>query len=506
MQNKLGNVYLVGAGPGDPRLLTLRGADCLARADVVLYDYLASADLLRHTRRQALRICLGRHGAGRLMTQADVNRLLVEHALAGKTVVRLKGGDPSIFGRLSEEAAALTAAGVPFEVVPGITTAVAAGAYAGITLTDRDHASCAAFVTGRERAGKDDADALDYMALARFPGTLVFYMGVTTAPEWSQALLANGKPAETPVAIVRHCSLPTQQTWTCRLDEVAERLAPGVVRPPVVVIVGDVVQEQGLTEWFTARPLFGQTVLVTRPAHQSDAMAERLLELGAGVLYQPAIEIGPPADWAPVDRVIEDLAQFDWLVFSSRNGVEHFLNRVRALGNDWRRFVGVKLAAIGSATAAALAERDLAVDVHPDEYRAEALAEALAPIAKGKRFLLLRASRGREVLAESLATAGGTVQQVVVYESCDVTTADDETIDAMAAGRIEWVTATSSSIARALVNLFGASLSKTKLVAISPLTGGVLTDLGYPPAAVAEDFTGDGVIEAIVRACDASET
>ncbi len=439
------------------------------------------------------------------MSQADVNRQMVDHAAAGESVVRLKGGDPGIFGRLAEESAALRAAEIPFEVVPGITTAVAAGTYAGITLTDRDQASCVAFVTGREQAGKDDADALDYTSLAAFPGTLVFYMGVTTAPAWSQALLEAGKPADTPVAIVRHCSLTTQQTWTCRLDEVAGKLAPGVVRPPVVVIVGQVVEQPNLRQWFVDRPLFGQTVLITRPVHQVGVMAERLMELGAGVLYQPAVEIGPPANWAPVDDAIVRLDQFDWLVFSSRNGVEYFLNRLRHSGRDWRQLAGVKLAAIGSATAVALAERDLAVDLHPEEYRAEALAAVLAPMASGQRFLLLRASRGREVLADALFEADGQVEQVTVYHSRDITTPDQAIVDAMTEGRIQWVTATSSSTARSLVHMFGVALAKTKLVAISPLTGGVLTDLGYPPDAVAEEYTSDGVVDAILRCCAAAD-
>lgn len=497
MSDACGEVYFVGAGPGDPGLLTLRGQQCLRRADVVLYDYLASPNLLRHAPPSAERVCLGRHGTGRIMSQADVNRLMVEHAKQGRAVVRLKGGDPSIFGRLAEEAAALREAGIPFEVVPGVTTAVAAGTYAGVTLTDREQASCVAFVTGREQAEKG-SQALDFASLAVFPGTLVFYMGVTTAPVWSKALITHGKPADTPVAIIRHCSLPSQQTWSCRLDEVAQRLAPGKVRPPVVVIVGDVALEPSLASWFADRPLFGQTVLVTRPTNQADAMAERLHELGAEVLYQPAIEIGPPSDWAPVDRAIEKLDEFDWLVLSSRNGVEYFLNRLRQSGRDWRALGGVKLAAIGPATAAALAERDLDVDVHPNEYRAEALAAELAPQAHGKRMLLLRASRGREVLSELLTGADAQVEQVIVYSSTDVAKPDDAVMQAINSGHIDWVTATSSSAARSLAHLFGDALAKTKLVAISPLTGEVLTELGYPPAAVAEEFTGDGVIEAIL--------
>ncbi|MDA8746234.1 uroporphyrinogen-III C-methyltransferase [Rubripirellula amarantea] len=509
MSNR-GIVYLVGAGPGDPGLLTLRGAECLAKADVVLYDYLASPQLLRHAPAWAELVCLGRHGSrrhggGRLMSQDEVNALLVGHASDGKTVVRLKGGDPGVFGRLAEEAAALTIAGIAFEVVPGITTATAAGTYAGITVTDREHASCVAFVTGREQAGKERGDSLDYAALARFPGTLVFYMGVTTAPEWSQALMAGGKPRDTPVAIVRHCSLASQQTWICRLDEVAERLAPRAVRPPVVVIVGQVAQQPSLTEWFANRPLFGQSVLVTRPEHQADTMGHQLVELGAELLTQPAIAIAPPADWAAVDRTIERIctegpAEFDWLVFSSRNGVEYFLNRLRELGHDWRVLAGVRLAAIGRATSEALAERDLVVDCQPAEYRAEALAAELAPRAAGQGFLLLRASRGREVLADSLQAAGGRVEQVVVYESRDVAVANADIADRLAEGTIDWVTVTSSAIARSLAQVFGKSLATAKLAAISPLTGEVLTELGYPPATVATEYTSEGVVAAILAA------
>lgn len=495
-----GMVYLVGAGPGDPRMLTVRGAECLGRADVVLYDYLASPQLLRYAPDHAELVCLGRHGAGRLMTQDEVNARMVEHALSGQTVVRLKGGDPGIFGRLAEEAAALTAAGVLFEVVPGITSAVAAGTYAGITLTDRDHASCVAFVTGREQDGKCQASSLDYAALAKFPGTLVFYMGVTTAGEWSKSLIAGGKPCNTPVVAVRHCSLASQEVWSCKLDEVDEVLAPGKVRPPVLVIVGEVAAHETLASWFAARPLFGKTILVTRPEHQADAMGHELSELGANVLMQPAIDIAPPKEWRMVDEAIHRLERYDWLVFSSRNGVDYFLDRVREQGKDWRALAKTKIAAIGSATSEALAARDLNVDLEPDEYRAEALADILAPHAIGKRFLLVRASRGREVLADSLRDSGAFVEQVIAYRSTDVTEADDDLRTQLSAGEVDWVTVTSSAIARALVHLFGEDLKKAKLAAISPLTASVLDELGYPALAVAKEFTSQGVIEAILEA------
>jgi uroporphyrinogen III methyltransferase/synthase len=494
----LGTVYLVGAGPGDPGLLTLRGAQCLANADVVLYDYLASPELLGHTRPDAELVCLGHHGHGRLLTQSEINERMLRAARAGQTVVRLKGGDPAIFARLTEELAVLEDAGVPYEIVPGVTAAAAASSYAGIPLTDRDEASCVAFVTGQERGDKRNEDSLDYAALAQFPGTLVFYMGLTSAPLWSRELVAHGKSGYTPVAIVRRATFADQQTIFTTLGKLDEHLGPGKLRPPAVVIVGAVARARSVENWFTSRPLFGRTVLVTRPAHQADAMVTKLRDLGADVLYQPAIEITEPHDWSPVDAVIKQLNSYDWLVFSSSNGVEFFFRRLAQLGHDLRAIGGRKLAAIGPATVDALAAYHLQADVCPDSYRAEALAEVLEPVANGKRFYLARASRGREVLAEMLTAAGGIVTQAVVYESRDVPEPNPDVLEALNAGRINWTTVTSSAIARSLVGMFGDALGRTKLVAISPLTAEVLAELGHPAAAVAETYTGDGILNALL--------
>jgi uroporphyrinogen III methyltransferase/synthase len=493
-----GKVYLVGAGPGDPGLLTLRGAECIREADVILFDYLASPQLLVDARADAERICLGRHGRGRLMSQSEINAAMIRHAQSGRSVVRLKGGDPTIFARLAEELAALESAGVPYEIVPGVTAAQAASSYAGIPLTQRDDASCVAFVTGQESA--DKSPRLDYAALADFPGTLVFYMGVTTAPAWSRLLLDHGKQPETPVAIVRRCSLSEQETLFTSLGEVGDIVRRRKLRPPAVIIVGEVARARDTANWFTTRPLFGRTVLVTRPEHQSHDLSHRLRGLGANVLYQPAIEIGPPRDWSIVDGVVERLAEFDWLVFSSANGVKYFFDRLTELGHDARRLGQAKLAAIGPATVAALAERNLRADVRPETYRAEALAAALASQVRGKRIFLARASRGREELAESLINAGAHVEQAVVYESRDVAAPCDAVIEALAAGQIDWITVTSSAIARSVVRLFGEHLSRTRLTAISPLTADTLGQLGHPAAAVAEVYTADGVANAIVLA------
>lgn len=500
MTNPRGKVYLVGAGPGDPGLLTLRGAECLRMADVVIYDYLANSELLSLARPDAERVCLGRHGSGhgRLMSQAEANAAMMRYAIEGRTVVRLKGGDPAIFARLAEELAALDEVGVSYEIVPGVTAAQAASSHAGIPLTQRDEASCVAFVTGQEMHDKTATDPLDYAALANFPGTLVFYMGITTAGTWSRALLEHGKRSDTPVAIVRRCSLPDQQSYFTTLGELTEFVQARNLRPPAVVIVGDVAAKRDATNWFTSRPLFGRTVLVTRPVNQADDLAARLRNLGANVLLQPAIEIGPPQDWKPVDAAIERLPEFDWLVFSSRNGVEYFMRRLHANGHDARRLSHIKLAAIGPGTADALSDFHLNADLQPVEYRAESLAEALAPHARGKKFLLARASRGREVLPESLATAAATVEQVVVYESRDIAAPSEEVAKAMADGRIDFTTVTSSAIASSLVHLFTSDLYKTRLVAISPVTADTLKSLGFSPAVVADTYTEDGLLAAIL--------
>lgn len=492
-----GRVYLVGAGPGDPGLITLRGVECLRRADLVLYDYLVNPRILEHVRPGAQAECLGRHGRDRIVPQAEINERLVREARSGKTVVRLKGGDPAVFARLAEEIDALGNAGIEFEVVPGITAALAAGSYAGIPLTHRETASAVALVTGQEQPGKEEA-SLDYGALARFPGTLVFYMGVTSAERWTAALTAAGKSADTPAVIIRRCSWPDQLTLPTTLGQVAHEIAARHLRPPVLVVVGDVAATQPAVSWFTRRPLFGRRVLVTRPVEQSEALRDRLEELGAQVLVQPAIEIVPPADWAAVDAALARLHQYDWLVFSSANGVRFLLDRLCSK-RDLRQTGAVRLAAIGPGTADALAGYRLRADLVPAEYRAESLAEALAPQARGRRFLLARASRGREVLAEQLRAAGGQVDQVVVYQSHDVAAADPDVAAALAKGGIDWVTVTSSAIARSLVKLFGAELRRARLASISPVTSATLSELGHEPAVEAARYTVGGLVESILK-------
>lgn len=495
-----GMVYLVGAGPGHPALITLRGAEVLARADVILYDYLVAPQVLDHARPDAERVCLGRHGQTRVWSQAEINEQLVASAQAGKTVVRLKGGDPTIFARGAEETGVLAANGIPFEVVPGVTAAVACGSHAGVPLTHWEFASAVAFVTGQQRTAKPAAP-LDYGALAQFPGTLVLYMGVTTAPEWTSALIRGGKSPNTPAMIVRRCSLPDQRIIRCTLAHIPDHLhSGGAIRPPVIVIVGNIVDLAPEDWWFFRRPLLGVSAMVTRAAGQAATLSSMLAELGADVVVQPAIQIVDPSDWGRVDEALERMEEYNWLVFSSSNGVRYFLERLKRIGRDLRALRDLRLAAIGPGTAEELASYHLRADIVPEEFRAESLADSLEPAAaRGERFLLARASRGREVLAQRLEAAGGRVDQVVVYKSIDVTQPDAEIAQRLANGGIDWVTVTSSAIARSLVNMFGDALRHSRLVSISPVTSDVLSELGFSPDAEARPYTMRGVTDAIVR-------
>jgi uroporphyrinogen III methyltransferase/synthase len=495
----LGKVYLAGAGPGDPGLLAVRVAECLREADLVLYDYLVNPTVLEHAPAEAQRVCLGHHGTGRHVSQEEINSRMIDAAGQGKTVVRLKAGDPCVFGCLAEEVAALRAAGIPLEIVPGVTAGLAVAGYAEIPVTHGQSASAVALVTGHQRRGKAQPP-LDYGALAAFPGTLVFYMGVTSVAEWSAALMAGGRRPDTPVAIVRRCTWADQETIRSTLSGVAETVAAGKIRPPAIFVVGAVVDLAPATSWFAARPLFGVRVLVTRPSEQVHELRDRLAALGAEVLAQPGIEIGPPPDWTAVDAALDRLDRYDWLVFSSGNGVRYLLDRLLALGGDLRRLGRLRLAAIGPGTAAELAAYHLKADLVPAEYRAEALADSLLAQSSGGRFLLARADRGRQVLPERLIAAGAAVDEVAVYSTVEATEADAEVLAALEAGRLDWVTVTSSAIARSLAALFGRALGRSRLASISPVTSAVLRGLGYQPAAEASEYTMAGLVATIVAA------
>ncbi len=500
----IGKVYLVGGGPGDPGLLTLKGAECLRRADLILYDGLVNPMLLRHGHAAVERTCRAEGPLGRLLPQDEINRRLIAAAKEGKTVVRLKGGDPFIFGRGSEEAAALAAEGIPFEVVPGITAATAAAVYTGISLTHRDHASAVAFITGHEDPTKP-ATALDYNSLAHFPGTLVFYMGLHRLEAITSALIAAGKPADTPTCVVCRATQPLQRSVTGTLNDITSLAKSAGLQPPSLVIIGDCVKVREQASWFEDRPLFGQVIGITRPEEQADDAAQQAYELGALPVMLPTIEITPPDDWSEVDALLPRLRSFDWIVFTSANGVRGLLSRLWQTGSDVRSLGQAKLACIGPATAAVLEEFSLRADLIPNEYRAEALAAALKPHIANRRVLWARASRGREVLTTELTAAGATLEQVVVYQNRDLTELPRSELDRLERGDLHWIGLSSPSIARSFARLLTPTARqhlgvKTRLASISPVTTAAAQAVGLPIAAEATEFTWPGLFRAMIAA------
>lgn len=503
-KDNVGIVYLVGAGPGDPGLLTLKGRECLAKADVVLYDGLVNPLLLRHTEAHAERTCRTMDESGRVLKQEEINARLIAAARAGKTVVRLKGGDPFIFGRGSEEAAALAEAGIPFEVVPGITAAVAAGEYAGISLTHREHASAVAFITGHEDPNKPGS-TVDYQNLAGFAGTLVFYMGLHRLPAIVEALLAAGKSGQTPACVISRATTPQQRALSAPLEQLPQAVSDAGLHAPSLIIVGTCVLQREQISWFEHRPLFGKRIAITRPLHQADGAIRQSLDLGAQPVLLPTIEILPPENWSLVDRAASRLGEFDWLIFTSANGVESFLNRLWSLGRDGRSLGHLKLAAIGPATAETLERFHLRADVVPESFRAEALAKALRPLVQGQRVLWAGANRGRDVLPTELEAAGAIVEKLVVYSNQDAEEIPAETRELLEAGEVDWIALSSPSIARNLKPLIGpvamAHLgNRTRIASISPVTTAAALEAGLPIHAEATDHTWPGLFAAIQQA------
>lgn len=497
-----GSVRLVGAGPGDPGLITVRAVQCLQDADLVLYDYLANATLVEYAPEGAELIRLGRHDrGGRNLTPEEIVEVMVNAALEGKNVVRLKGGDPSIFARGGDEANACRKAGVPFEIVPGITSGLATAAYAEIPLTHFEDASAVALVTGHERDDKEDRGEshLDYKALAAFPGTLVFYMGVKWAGRWSGALMEHGKSPDTPVAIVQWCSRARQQTCKCTLGTLARVIGEKGLRPPALFVVGKVVDHAPTLSWFQERPLFGSSVLVAGSKRTSSKLRQRLTILGAEVLTQAAIRVAPPPDWSPTDSTLDRIEEYDWLVFTSGNGVDGLLNRIFERGGDIRSLGGVGIAALGKGTAERLSHYHLQADLIPDRVEPSSLAATLVEKAPGGAFLLARASGDRPVLADELEEIGAAVDQIPVYRTVEIEDPNPDVADALQAGEVDWITVTSSPTARSLVKLYGELLRSAKIVSISPLTSATLKKLGFGPALEAVPHTVDGLLDSILK-------
>jgi len=503
---RAGKVYLVGAGPGDPGLLTLRGAACLAEADLVLYDGLVNPLLLRLTKGICERTARARRDGTAIVPQHEINARLVFEAQAGKIVVRLKGGDPYIFGRGSEEAAALQAAGILFEVIPGVTAATGAGEYAGFSFTHRDISSAVAFVTGHEDTARETG-RLDFSALAKFPGTLVFYMGLSRLKEICTQLIAAGLSETTPAAVVCQASLSSQQVVEGTLESIGSLVELRQLKPPSLIVVGHCVTQRAQLSWFEQLPLFGTSLGITRPEEQADDVMEKVVRLGGEPVIMPMIKVNPvdSAQAAVIRAMLDRLKEFQWLIFTSVNGVTEFFRHLRNAGLDSRALSAAKIAAIGTSTAARLEAYGVRADLVPGEFRAEALGADLASRAAGQAVLWLCASRGRDVLPSLLRKAGVHLEQLVVYENSDIESFSVDVLARLRSGNLSWVGLSSPSIARRFAQLLSnaeilPSDITSRLVAISPVTAAAARDCGLRIDAVAEEFTWDGLLAAVQKA------
>lgn len=498
-----GKVYLVGAGPGDPGLITVKGRRCIEMADVVIYDYLAAPALLKLAPQTAEVIYVGKKGGDHTLSQEGINALIVEKALTGAVVARLKGGDPYIFGRGGEEAQVLAEKGIPFEVVPGVTSAIAAAAYAGIPLTHRDFTSTVAFVTGHENPEKD-ASSIDWAALAKGIGTLVFLMGVKNLPHITQQLIANGKPADTPVALVRWGTTPGQVTVEGTLSTIVARVEAAKLKAPAITVVGEVVRLRSTLDWFSTRPLMGKTIVVTRSREQASDLVERLTGLGADCLECPTIKVVPPEDDAPLAQAMDRLDTYDWLIFTSVNGVKFFFEKLFETGRDVRALGRMRTCAIGPVTADCLLDHGLRTDILPETFRAESVIAAFSKEdVKGKKVLLPRALEARTILPEELTRMGARVDEVPVYRTLQDRGNVAELIERLAANEIDMITFTSSSTAKNFKALLPVErsaqlLKNVTIAAIGPITADTAQALGMRAHLVADTYTIPGLCNAIL--------
>ena len=498
-----GKVFLVGAGPGDPRLLTVGAMNCLRMADVVVYDHLADESILSYVPAEAERIYVGKQSCKHTMRQEDINVLLADKADEGKTVVRLKGGDPFVFGRGGEEALVLLARGIPFEVLPGVTSAISVPAYAGIPVTHRGVAVSFAVITGHEDPTKAES-RIRWKHLATGVDTLVFLMGVANLPVITEKLIEHGRPADTPAAIIRWGTRADQETFVTTVGEAAEMVQRDGIRPPAIFIVGEVVKLREQLRWFDRsdiRPLHGKRILVTRARAQASAVTEQRTTRGASCIETPVIRIAPPADgYVALDAAIADVQSYHWIIFTSVNGVEHFFARLHRAEKDTRALGYAKVAAIGSATAKALHSFGIHADIVPKEFRAEALVEELAPILPPRaRILLARAQEARDVLPASLRAHGAMVDVVPAYETVPERAGGEELAERLMRGEIDVVTFTSSSTVKNLVQQLGniTPLQQTKIACIGPVTADTARSFAIEPDIVAEQYTIDGLVNAI---------
>ena len=498
-------VYLIGAGPGDPGLLTIKGKEVLEKADVVVYDYLANDTLLGYARPDAERIYVGKIAGNHALSQDGINRLIVEKAKEGKIVARLKGGDPYIFGRGGEEAEELLDAGVPFEEIPGISSTIAGPAYAGIPLTHRNFSSSVTLITGHENPDKPGS-VHNWKALAASANTLVFVMGMKNLPDISRNLIEAGLPADTPAALVHWGTTAKHRSLAATIGTLPEEAVRQGFTNPSVIIVGKVVTLRDRLNWFEHKPLLGRSVVVTRAREQASGLAARLAELGAEVIQFPTIDIKPLDDSAEVDAAVRGLKGYDWLIFTSANGVKCFWDRLEAQGLDARALASLQVAAIGPATAQAVRAHGVAPDFVPEAYIAESVAKGLIEKGvDGKKVLLPRAREAREVLPEELRKAGADVRVLPVYETVPAAARRDDVLQRLEAGTLDVVTFGSSSTVDNFFAQIPADVVKAqpegkrvKLASIGPVTTKTLAKHGFACDIQPDDFNIPELVKALV--------
>ncbi|HIE64891.1 MAG TPA: uroporphyrinogen-III C-methyltransferase [Nitrospiria bacterium] len=492
---EIGKVSLVGAGPGDPKLITLRGKELLAEADTVIYDYLANPKLLDFLKEGAEKIYVGKKGGSRSIShQEKINSLMIEAAQAGRQVVRLKGGDPFIFGRGGEEAEALVSAGIPFEIVPGVSSAIAVPAYAGISLTHREVASSVAFITGHEDPHKGGS-ALNWAALATSPDTLVVLMGMGNLPAIIAKLVDHGRPPDTPIALIQWGSTPSQRTVVGTLETIVARMAEEGLKPPVVMVIGKVVALRAHLNWYESRPLFGKRVLITRAKDQAIEFNDLLTACGAEVVPFPTLQIVPPPRWTELDAAIRELETYDTIIFTSVNGVRAFRKRLYDLGEDLRLLKGITLCAIGPRTAQEIEAWGLRVDLVPAEFKAEGVLDVLEKAGiRSRRFLIPRAAEAREILPDEIKKRGGEVCVAPAYQAFRPAYDVKQIESLMTKKRIDVVTFASSSTLRNFMEIIGEEKVRTWMKArviacIGPITAGTAREFGLRVDIIPKKYT-----------------
>lgn len=498
-----GIVYLVGAGPGDPKLITLRGLECIKKADVIVYDRLSSPRLLSFAKPGAELIYAGKSPVRHTLKQKEINQVLVEKALEGKTVTRLKGGDPFVFGRGGEEAEALLAYDIPFEVVPGITSGIAVPAYAGIPVTHREFNSTLAFITGNEDPTKEDT-SIEWDKVATGCGTIVFYMGMANLPYIVEKLISNGRSADTPVGIIRWGTRPEQQTVTGTLADIVEKARAAKMGHPAIIVVGGVVSLRDKMRWFETKPLFGKRVLITRSRNQASVLAEKIESLGGEPYEFPTIEIADPDDFNPLDRAIAEIDSYDWLVLTSVNGVQSFMNRMQVQRTDIRRLSQAKIVAIGPKTREEIEKYGIFCEFMPEEFVAEAILEVFrGEELKGKKVLLPRADIARKVLPETLRSMGAEVNEAIAYRTVMGEGNTEELIKLLEEKRIHVLTFTSSSTVKNFVKKLGSDnvqrlLAGVMVASIGPITSASAGELGIAVDVQAKEYTIEGLVQAVL--------